>query len=121
MNVFLWILQLLLAAHTAMGAVWKFSHSEQTVPPLQSIPHSVWLALIALELCCSVALVLPAANRQLGLLVPIAALGIAAEMLFFCAVYLHAHATERGQLWYWLVVAAVCAFIAGARLLWRPL
>ena len=43
-NVVLWILQVLLALHTAMGAVWKFSNSEQTVPSLQAIPHGAWLA-----------------------------------------------------------------------------
>jgi hypothetical protein len=42
MNILLWILQILLALHTAMGAVWKFSHSaEQTMPSLKAIPHGV--------------------------------------------------------------------------------
>jgi hypothetical protein len=42
MNILLWVLQILLALHTTMGAVWKFSHSEQTVPSLKAIPHGVW-------------------------------------------------------------------------------
>jgi hypothetical protein len=31
MNILLWILQILLALHTIVGAVWKFLNSEQTV------------------------------------------------------------------------------------------
>ena len=45
MNILLWVLQILLALHTAMGAVWKFSNSEQTVPSLKAIPHGAWLTL----------------------------------------------------------------------------
>ena len=37
MNIFLWVLQIILALHTAVGAVWKFSHSaEQTHAFLES-------------------------------------------------------------------------------------
>ena len=61
MNVLLWILQILLALHTIMGALWKFSHSaEQTMPSLKAIPHGVWLAMSLIELLCAVALILPA-------------------------------------------------------------
>ena len=45
MNILLWILQILLALHTTMGAVWKFSNSEQTVHSLSAIPHGVWLTM----------------------------------------------------------------------------
>lgn len=47
MNIGLWILQVLLALHTVMGSVWKFSNSEQTVPSLSAIPHGIWLAMSA--------------------------------------------------------------------------
>jgi hypothetical protein len=49
MNILLWALQILLALHTAVGAVWKFSHSEQTVPPLQAIPHQLWLVMAVMQ------------------------------------------------------------------------
>lgn len=42
MNILLWVLQILLALHTVIGAVWKFSNSEQTVRSLNAIPHGVW-------------------------------------------------------------------------------
>jgi hypothetical protein len=83
MNNFLWVLQVLLALHTVTGAIWKFSNSEQTVPSLKAMPHGVWLSLIGLELIVAVALVLPAVARNLGFVVPVAAVAIALEMLLF--------------------------------------
>jgi hypothetical protein len=31
MNIHLWVLHVPIAVHAAIGAVWKFSHSEQSV------------------------------------------------------------------------------------------
>ena len=121
MNILLWILQTLLALHTVMGAVWKFSNSEQTVPSLKAIPHGAWLALIVIELLCSVGLVLPAFNRHLALLAPIAAACIATEMLVFSGVHVYSGSEAHGQMIYWLVVAAIGAFIAYGRLVLQPL
>ena len=86
MNVFMWILQILLALHTTMGAVWKLSHSEQAVPSLSSIPHGAWLAMSIVELLCALGLVVPAVNKRLGILAPIAAAFIIVEMLLFSVV-----------------------------------
>ena len=120
MNIFLWILQILLAMHTGTGAAWKLSHSEQSVDSLKALPHAVWLALIAVELLFAVALVLPAFQRRLGKLAPIAAAGVAAEMLLFCAVHLASGFPLNGEIVYWLVVAALSAFIAYGRLALKP-
>lgn len=120
MNIFLWILQVLLALHTAIGAVWKFSNTEQAVPTLKAIPHEMWLALSVVELLCCVGLVLPALSRSLGYLVPVAAALIAAEMLLFCGLHLAAGPADNGPLVYWLVVAAICGFIAYGRLALKP-
>jgi peptidoglycan/LPS O-acetylase OafA/YrhL len=120
MNTLFWVLQILLALHTAVGAVWKISNSEQAVPTLKAIPHGIWLALIGLELLCSVALILPALDKRLALLTPVAATCIAAEMLVFCAVHLQSGDPEHGQMIYWLVVAALCAFIVYGRLVIKP-
>lgn len=121
MNIFLWVLQIILALHTAMGAIWKFSNSEQTVPSLQTIPHGVWLALAGFELLCAVGLVLPAVVKPLGILVPLAAIGIALEMLAFSGLHMSSGNSAHGEMIYWLVVAALCAFIAYARLALKPL
>lgn len=117
MNIFLWVLQILLALHTAIGALWKFSHSaEQTMPSLKAIPQGAWLTMSVFELLCALALILPAFNRQLAILVPVAAAYIAAEMLLFSGLHIHSGDSNYGPMIYWLVVAAICAFIAYGRL-----
>lgn len=68
MNILLWVFQILLALHTIMGAVWKFSHSaEETMPSLKAIPHGVWLTMSAIELLCSLGLILPAFYEPLAI------------------------------------------------------
>ena len=121
MNILLWVLQILLALHTAMGAVWKFSNSERAVPSLKAIPHGVWLAMSVVELLCALALVVPAIDGSLAILAPIAAICIAVEMLLFSALHLSSGDRTRGPLIYWLVVAAICAFIAYGRFVSMPL
>lgn len=120
MNIFLWIVQVLLALHTAMGAVWKFSNSEQSVPSLQALPHALWIALAVLEILCGVALILPAVSKSLAILAPIAAAFIAAEMLLFCVMHVRSAATGHSEVIYWLVVAAISAFVAYGRFVLKP-
>lgn len=88
MNIVLWILQALLALHTVIGAGWKLFNSEQAVPTLTAIPSVVWMGLIPFELLCAAGLVAPVVAASLGWLVPIAAIGIAVEMLVFSGVHL---------------------------------
>ena len=121
MNLLFWMLQILLALHTTMGAVWKFSNSERTVASLQAIPHGVWLAMSVIELLCSLALIVPAISKRLATLAPIAAVCIAAEMLLFSGVHVYSGSTQHGQLIYWFVVAAICALIAYGRFVLKPL
>ena len=102
MNILLWVLQILLALHTIMGAVWKISNSEQTVPSLKAIPHEIWLILAIF-------------NKSMGKLIPVAAICIAAEMLLFSGLYVFSGDGNYGQMIYWLIVAAICAFIAYGR------
>ena len=121
MNIFLWILQTLLAAHTAIGAVWKFSNPAQAVPSLSAIPNGVWLAMSVVELLCAAGLLLPAVHRPLAVLAPVAAVLIAAEMLLFCGLHIASGDPNFGPMIYWLVVAALCAFIAYGRFVLNPL
>jgi hypothetical protein len=121
MNILLWVLQIILALHTAIGAVWKFSNSEQSVPSLKAIPHGVWLAMSGFELLCSAALILPAFNKSLAVLAPVAAVCIAAEMLFFTGLHVYSGDPDYGHPIYWLVVAAICALVAYGRFALKPL
>lgn len=120
MNILLWVLQALLALHTTVGAVWKFSNSEQTMPSLKAIPHGAWMALIVVELLCSLCLMLPALNKSLGTLAPVAALCIATEMLLFCGLHIYSGDSNYRSVFYWLVVAAICVFIAYGRFVLKP-
>jgi len=120
MNILLWILQILLAAHTAIGAMWKFSNPAQTMPSLGAIPNGVWLGMSVVELLCAAGLVLPIVYRPATFLVPLAATLIAAEMLLFCGVHIASGDAGRGPLLYWLVVAAVCAVVAYGRFRLAP-
>jgi xanthine/uracil/vitamin C permease (AzgA family) len=121
MNILLWVLQVLLAVHTAIGAIWKFSNPEANVPSLSAIPHGVWLSLSVIELLCALGLLLPAIKKTLGKLVPISAGIIAAEMLIFCGIHLASGDSNSGPMIYWLVVAVICAFIAYGRTKLKPL
>lgn len=120
MNIFLWTLQILLALHTAIGAVWKLSNSEQVMPTLSAIPHTAWLAMSGIEVVCSIALIIPAVSKRLGILVPVAAAWIASEMLLFCGLHFYSGDANLGPVVYWLVVTAVCAFIAYGRSILKP-
>ncbi len=120
MNVLLWVLQILLALHTIVGAVWKFSNPAQTVPSLNAIPHVVWLAMAVIELLCSLGLILPAIIRRLGILAPVAATFIVAEMLLFCGVDIFSINPDYNHVMYWLVVAAISAFVAYGRFVLKP-
>ena len=121
MNIFLWILQVLLALHTVAGALWKFSNSEQAVSSLQALPHWVWLALSVPELLASLALLAPAANKRFGKLAAAGALFVSAEMLLFCALHLSSGVADHREMIYWLVVAVIAAFLAYGRLVLKPI
>jgi hypothetical protein len=121
MNILLWVLQVLLALHTIMGAVWKISNSEQTVASLKAIPHGIWLSMSVIELLCSLGLILPAFNKRLAILIPIATACIATEMLLFIGLQIYSGDSNYGHIIYWLIVAAFCAFIAYSRLVLKPL
>lgn len=112
MNIALWILQILLAAHTAIGAVWKFSNGPaQTMPSLGAIPQSVWIFMAVLELVIVAALVVPLFKKTFIGYVKGAAALIVAEMILFSVLHLVADEPNKGPMVYWLLVAAVAGFI----------
>ncbi len=90
------------------------------VPSLKAIPHGVWLAMSVFELLCTLGLILPAFNKRLAILAPIAATCIAAEMLLFSGLHIYSGDANYGHMIYWLVVAGICAFIAYGRFVLKP-
>lgn len=122
MNILLWVLQAIVALHTLIGAVWKFSHSaEQTMPSLKAIPDRIWLGMGVFELLIGLCLILPAFYKPLAMLVPIAAVCIVVEMLVFSGLHIRSSDANYGPVVYWLVVAALCLFLAYGRLVLNPL
>ena len=120
MNLVLSTFQAVLALHTAVGAVWKWSNGEQTMPSLAAIPHGIWLSLSVVELICAIALIVPIVTQRGASLVPIAATVVGAEMLLFSGVHLASGSAIFGPVIYWLVVAAICTFIVYGRLVLKP-
>jgi|GEM_PF-313833 hypothetical protein len=122
MNIFLLVLQFLLAMHTGAGAYWKFSHpAGETMPSLGVLPNGVWIAMAVIEILCAIGLILPAIMKKHKKWVPISALVIAAEMLLLCGIHISTgHGSDTGPMVYWLIVAAFSAFIAFGRLKLKP-
>ncbi len=121
MNAFLWVLQVLLALHTVMGAGWKLTNSPaESEPSIAVLPHALWLTFSALEFLSAIALMIPVMNKRLGRLAPIAATYLCAEMLVYISIGLQ-HGVAASHLTYWCVLATVCAFVAFGRLVLRPI
>jgi hypothetical protein len=91
------------------------------MPSLVAIPHGVWTGMVALDFVLAIALVVPLFEKRAAILAPIAAALVAVEMLYFSGVHLASGSTSFGPVVYWLVVAAVAAFIAYGRLVLKPI
>lgn len=118
MNILIWVVQIFLAVHTLMGALWKFSNSEHDIPSLEAIPHGVWMGLSIIELACTIALILPLLKfikQSRTDWSPIAALVIAGEMVFYSALHLQSGDPNNGPMIYWLVIAGICISFAAVR------
>ncbi|MBN7818515.1 DoxX family protein [Bowmanella yangjiangensis] len=121
MNILLWTLQILIAIHTAIGALWKFSNPAQSMQSLAAIPNAAWLGLGVIELLCCLGLIVPLLYKPGAILAPLAALVIAASMLLFSLLHWQSGEANAGPLYYWLTVAVLCVFISYGRLVLAPL
>lgn len=121
MNILFWVLQVLLALHTIMGAVWKFSNTEQATGSLSTIPHALWLTLAVVEFVCALCLVVVAVKKSWGKLVPLAAFFLTLEMVGFSLVNLLSGKVDYSQITYWMVVAVISGFLAYGRYRIKPL
>jgi uncharacterized membrane protein len=121
MNIVLWILQALLALHTIIGGVWKFTKTAaETMPSLQALTDGIWRTMGVLELMVGLCFVLPAVSKALNIAAPLAACFVILEMLLFCGLQLFSGTGTSGSLAYWLVVAGICVLIAYGRFVIKP-
>jgi len=122
MNILLWTLQIVLAAHTLIGAVWKISTTaQQTMPTLSVIPHQVWIAMSLVEVLCAIGLILPLLRRKApGTSVILACIFLTIEMVSFSAIHFWSGTQDMSPVIYWLVVAGISCFIVFGRICLRP-
>ncbi len=113
MNILLWVLQVLLALYYAMGGSWMLKN----IPAgwLKIMPRPVWMAIGFLQILLALGLVLPGLFGK-TLLIPIAAIGVAAETLFVAAL---TRPKFQGLLWV-LIPALLSLFVAYGRMTPKP-
>lgn len=117
MNVFLWIVQGVLAAMFAMSGVMKSTQSrEQLIPKLpwvSDVSTPVLRLIGAAELAGALGLILPGAFDIATVLTPLAATGLAAIMVL--AMGLHARRKEPGAIAFNTVLAILAAVVIWGR------
>jgi hypothetical protein len=113
MNILLWAFQILLALYYAMGGGWMLKN----IPAgwLKILPRPVWMAIGLLQIVLAVGLVLPSLLGKTQL-IPIAAIGVAAETLFVAAL---TRPKFQGLLWV-LIPALLSLFAAYGRMEPKP-
>jgi hypothetical protein len=108
MNIFLWVLQVLLGLYYLMGGSWMLKN----IPAawLKILPKPVWTAIGLLQILLALGLVLPGLLGK-AQFIPIAAIGLAVETLF---VALLTKPKFKGLLWV-VIPALLSLFVAYGR------
>jgi hypothetical protein len=117
MNVFLWILQIVLAAMFAMAGVAKSTQPKEKLaarlPWVEDFSPGTVRFIGVVELLAAIGLVAPAATGILPVLTPLAATGLAIVMVL--AMNTHRRRREPGGIAFNAVLFAVAAVIAWGR------
>lgn len=106
MNVFLWIVQAVLAAAFALSGLQKLVQAKEKLPDIDGFSPGVLRLLGVAEVLGALGLVLPAATGIAPVLTPIAASGLAVVM----AGAVHVHIGRRE--WSAVVITAVLFVLA---------
>ena len=119
MNVFLWIVQLVLALLAFAGGAYKvFSFDELAkMPATAALSQRGWCALGVFEMVCAVLLIVPAATRRMQILTPLAAAALAVESLVLAWLYSRyslSLAATNPLIWV-VPMALMAAFVAWGR------
>jgi predicted tellurium resistance membrane protein TerC len=117
MNVFLWILQIVLAAMFAMAGVTKATQPKEKLaarlPWVEDFSAGTVRFIGVVELLAAIGLVVPAATGILPVLTPLAATGLAIVMVL--AMNTHRRRREPGAVAFNAVLFAVAVVIAWGR------
>jgi hypothetical protein len=123
MNVFLWVLQVVLAFLYGAGGSYKTFKFDVLAKQMRTLSRGGWRALGVLEMVGAVLLIVPAAARWMPVLTPIAAVTLALETLFLAALYARYSlklAATNPMVWA-VVMAVLVAFVAYGRYVLSPL
>lgn len=117
MNVFLWVLQGVLAAMFLMAGVMKATQTKEKLLPklpwVEDYSTGTVRFIGVMELVGAIGLILPAALDILPILTPLAATGLAITMLL--AMNAHRRRREPGAIVFTGGLFALAAFVAVAR------
>jgi hypothetical protein len=122
MNVFLWILQGLLAWLCIAGGVFQIFKIEQlkeNVASMRALPRALWAFFGVLGCVGGLGLVLPGAIDVLPVLTPIAAAVLAAQSALICAFYVYYR--DFSPLSYSAAMTLMAVFVSYGRFELSPL
>jgi hypothetical protein len=123
MNLFLWVLQIVLAFLCLSGGAYKAFKFEELANQMRSLSRGAWRVLGVFEMLCGVLLIVPAAVKWMPGLTPLAALALALECLFLSAVYARAslELTAANPLVWSAAMTLMATFAAYGRYSLEPL
>ncbi|RAY15358.1 DoxX family protein [Actinomadura craniellae] len=117
MNVFLWVLQSLLAGMFAMVGFMKTTQPKEELAPripwVEDYSATTVRFIGAVEFLAALGLILPAATGIIPALTPLAATGLAIIMVL--ATVVHARRKEFQGVAFNIVLLALCAAVAWGR------
>ncbi|GAB2869428.1 DoxX family protein [Nocardioides pacificus] len=117
MNVFLWILQALLAAMFAMAGIMKATQPKEKLaaglPWVEDFSPGTVRLIGMVELLAAIGLILPAAVGIATVLTPLAACGLAVVMILAAATHRRRH--EPGAIAFNAVLLAIAVVVAWGR------
>jgi len=122
MNIFLWVLQIVLALLCISGGafqIFKIEELQKDVAAMRALPRGLWAFLGAFGCLAGLGLILPAATQVLPVLTPIAAAAVAAQSLLITAFYIRYR--DSAPMPYSVAMALMGAFIAYGRFALSPL
>lgn len=115
MNILLWVLQVLVATWTILGAQYMARHYGELIYPwaLNMFPWQTWALMASLEVIFALGLVLPGVLKVFPKATPVSAIGSA--LLFLLGpVFFIGYAGAAGMLW-GVIPAIISLFIAYKR------
>jgi hypothetical protein len=87
MNIFLWVVQVVLALLCLAGGGFKTFNPDDVAKQIKAIPRGAWRAIGVFELVGAVLLIVPAAAKWMPVLTPLAAAALALETAVLALVY----------------------------------